>query len=197
MIDINEITDPRARVSQVQSLTDGWGADVVVEVVGHPDVCNEGIRMLARGGRYLELGNINPRMTYKADPSLLVGFNRSIIGVSLYPPEWFTEGNLGGAEEELKRLGAFENEGLFPKAWGEVANIAQFLKAQKLPATGRTNKPEVFARLLALWLRQSCDRSCARIGERLVDFIRGERRSPSRVRPRSRSCAACCTAWSG
>jgi len=86
VIDINQITDPRARVSQVQALTDGWGADVVVEVVGHPDVCNEGIRMLARGGRYLELGNINPRMTYKADPSLLVGFNRSIIGVSLYPP---------------------------------------------------------------------------------------------------------------
>jgi D-arabinose 1-dehydrogenase-like Zn-dependent alcohol dehydrogenase len=42
--------------------------------------------MLSRGGRYLEMGNINPRHTYKADPSLLVGFNRSIHGVSLYPP---------------------------------------------------------------------------------------------------------------
>ena len=60
---------------------------MVVEVVGIPDVVNEGIRMLARGGRYLELGNINARHTYKADPSLLVGFNREIIGVSLYPPD--------------------------------------------------------------------------------------------------------------
>ncbi|MDP6935158.1 MAG: zinc-binding dehydrogenase, partial [Myxococcota bacterium] len=74
------------RVSQVQAWTDGWGADVVVEVVGIPEVVPEGIRMLARGGRYLELGNINPRQTYKADPSLLVGANRSIVGVSLYPP---------------------------------------------------------------------------------------------------------------
>jgi hypothetical protein len=32
------------------------------------------------------MGNINPKMTYKADPSLLVGFNRTILGVSLYPP---------------------------------------------------------------------------------------------------------------
>jgi len=86
VIDISEVDDPRARVGMVQSMTDGWGADVVVEVVGKPEVCNEGIRMLARGGRYLELGNINPKHTYKADPSLLVGYNRSIVGVSLYPP---------------------------------------------------------------------------------------------------------------
>mgnify|MGYP001189823076 CR=1 FL=1 len=85
-INISEIDDPRARVSIVQNMTDGWGADVVVEVVGKPEVVNEGIRMLARGGRYLELGNINPKQTYKADPSLLVGYNRSIIGISLYPP---------------------------------------------------------------------------------------------------------------
>lgn len=87
VIDISEVTDPRARVGLVQQMTDGWGADVVVEVVGKPEVCNEGIRMLARGGRYLEMGNINPKQTYKADPSLLVGFNRSIVGVSLYPPK--------------------------------------------------------------------------------------------------------------
>ncbi len=86
VISIAQVEDPRDRVSQVQSLTGGAGADVVVEVVGIPEVVPEGIRMLARGGRYLELGNINPRMTYKADPSLLVGQNRSIIGVSLYPP---------------------------------------------------------------------------------------------------------------
>ncbi len=91
VIDINDLTDPRERVSRVQDLTGGLGADVVVEVVGIPEVVNEGIRMLTRGGRYLELGNINPRHTYKADPSLLVGFNRSILGVSLYPPRVLEE----------------------------------------------------------------------------------------------------------
>lgn len=87
IVDASEITDPRARVAEVHRLTDGWGADVVVEVVGSPDVVNEGIRMLARYGRYLEIGNISPRRTYKADPSLLVGGNKRIIGVSFYRPE--------------------------------------------------------------------------------------------------------------
>jgi threonine dehydrogenase-like Zn-dependent dehydrogenase len=87
VIDMNEVPDPRKRVGLVMSKLDHWGADVVVEVAGVPEAVPEGIRMLGRGGRYLELGNINPRATYKADPSLLVGQNRSIIGVSLYPPD--------------------------------------------------------------------------------------------------------------
>jgi D-arabinose 1-dehydrogenase-like Zn-dependent alcohol dehydrogenase len=87
VIDINADPDPRARVRKVMTLTDGEGADVVVEVAGLPEVVPEGIRMLARAGRYLEIGNITPRATYKADPSLLVGFNRSIHGVSLYPQD--------------------------------------------------------------------------------------------------------------
>ena len=38
------------------------------------------------GGRYLTLGNIIGRRYYKEDPSILVGGNLSIVGVSLYPP---------------------------------------------------------------------------------------------------------------
>jgi len=85
-IDITEVSDPRQRTQRVLELTGGWGADVVVEVVGLPEVVPEGIRMLARGGRYLEMGSIAPNRTYKEDPSILVGPNRSIIGVSLYTP---------------------------------------------------------------------------------------------------------------
>lgn len=85
VIDMAAVPDGRERVNQVLSMTDGWGADVVVEVAGVPEAVSEGVRMLGRGGRYLELGNINPRHTYKADPSLLTGFNRSMHGVSLYP----------------------------------------------------------------------------------------------------------------
>jgi threonine dehydrogenase-like Zn-dependent dehydrogenase len=85
-IDITEVTEPRQRTQRVLDLTGGWGADVVVEVVGFPEVVPEGIRMLARGGRYLEMGSIAPNRTYKEDPSILVGPNRSIAGVSLYTP---------------------------------------------------------------------------------------------------------------
>jgi threonine dehydrogenase-like Zn-dependent dehydrogenase len=86
-IDASAIDDPRQRAAEVMRLTEGWGADVVVEVAGVPEVVPEGIRMLARYGRYLEVGNISPRRTYKADPSLLVGQNRRIIGVSFYRAE--------------------------------------------------------------------------------------------------------------
>lgn len=86
VIDASELADPRARTARVLELTGGWGADVVVEVVGSPHVLPEGVRMLSRGGRYLVMGSITPKQTYKQDPSLLVGPNRSILGVSLYPP---------------------------------------------------------------------------------------------------------------
>ncbi len=87
VIDVSQVTDARARTQMVMGMTAHWGADVVVEVAGLPQVVPEGIRMLARGGRYCAIGNINPKQTYKEDPSLLVGYNRSIIGVSLYPPD--------------------------------------------------------------------------------------------------------------
>jgi threonine dehydrogenase-like Zn-dependent dehydrogenase len=85
VIDVSQ-TEERARISEVRKLTGGWGADVAVELVGFPQVVPEGIKMLGRGGRYLEMGNINPKMTYEADPSIIVGNNISIHGVSLYEP---------------------------------------------------------------------------------------------------------------
>jgi D-arabinose 1-dehydrogenase-like Zn-dependent alcohol dehydrogenase len=86
IIDLKEYPDGKSRVKKVMELTGRWGADLIVEVVGFPEVMPEGIRMMCRGGRYLTLGNVMPRATYKEDPSILVGGNRSIQGVSLYPP---------------------------------------------------------------------------------------------------------------
>src|SRR5262249_8110183 len=42
-----------------------------------PRVCNEGLRMLGRTGCYLEIGNINPGLTYELDPSTLI-FGESV-----------------------------------------------------------------------------------------------------------------------
>src|SRR5205807_1871595 len=75
------------RVKRVLELSDNWGADVVAELVGHPRVCNEGLRMLGRTGRYLEIGNISPGLTYELDPSWLIFGNRSIIGMVYYEAE--------------------------------------------------------------------------------------------------------------
>ena len=87
LIDIEELPDPDLRVKRALELTDNWGADIVVELVGHPRVCPEGLRMVGRTGRYLEIGNINPGLTYELDPSTLIFGNRSILGMVYYEAE--------------------------------------------------------------------------------------------------------------
>ena len=87
LVDIRELPEPEQRVQRVLELCDGWGADIVAELVGHPRVCNEGLRMLGRTGRYLEIGNINPGLSYELDPSVLVFGNRSILGMVYYEAE--------------------------------------------------------------------------------------------------------------
>jgi threonine dehydrogenase-like Zn-dependent dehydrogenase len=87
IIDIEEFPDSDMRVKRVLELTDNWGADVVAELVGHPRVCTEGLRMVGRTGRYLEIGNINPGLTYELDPSTLIFGNRSILGMVYYEAE--------------------------------------------------------------------------------------------------------------
>jgi threonine dehydrogenase-like Zn-dependent dehydrogenase len=87
LIDLRELSESERRVQRVLELTDGWGADVVAELVGHPRVCHEGLRMLGRSGRYLEIGNINPGLTHELDPSWLVFGNRSILGMVYYEAE--------------------------------------------------------------------------------------------------------------
>lgn len=86
VIDISEVTEEKDRVKAVRKLTDGQGADVVVEVVGHPSAIDEGLKMLAQFGRYVEIGNINVGRTFAFDPSRFVFSNKTMVGVSLYDP---------------------------------------------------------------------------------------------------------------
>ncbi|MCV7200959.1 zinc-binding dehydrogenase [Mycolicibacterium peregrinum] len=86
VIDLNEVTTPKDRAKAVRKLTDGQGADVVVEVVGHPSAIDEGLQMLAQFGRYVEIGNINIGKTFAFDPSRFVFTNKTMVGVSLYDP---------------------------------------------------------------------------------------------------------------
>jgi D-arabinose 1-dehydrogenase-like Zn-dependent alcohol dehydrogenase len=86
-IDLRELPDADARVQRVLELTDGWGADVVAELVGHPRVVPEGLRMVGRTGRYLEIGNISPGLTYEIDPSQLIFRNITMYGMVYYEAE--------------------------------------------------------------------------------------------------------------
>jgi D-arabinose 1-dehydrogenase-like Zn-dependent alcohol dehydrogenase len=87
VIDTRELKLPFERIMKVKMLTGGWGADVVAELVGSPQVVTEGISMLGNGGRYLELGNINPMKYFEFDPSSLVISSKSIFTFMLYPAE--------------------------------------------------------------------------------------------------------------
>ena len=86
VIDINDATTVKDRVQIIRSLTGGHGADVVVEVVGHPSAIDEGLKMLGQFGRYVEIGNINIGKTFEFDPSRFVFANKTMVGVSLYEP---------------------------------------------------------------------------------------------------------------
>ncbi len=86
VLDLNQVATPKDRAKAVRALTDGHGADVVVEVVGHPSAIEEGLQMLGQFGRYVEIGNINAGQTFAFDPSRFVFSNKTMVGVSLYDP---------------------------------------------------------------------------------------------------------------
>lgn len=83
-IDMRELPEPEQRIKRVKDLTGGWGADLVMDVAGFPSVVREGVPMLGPGGRYVEIGNISPGLTYEADPSLWVTSNVAIFGNNHY-----------------------------------------------------------------------------------------------------------------
>jgi threonine dehydrogenase-like Zn-dependent dehydrogenase len=87
VVDLREHPTPAARIARVKALTEDWGADVVLELVGNPGVVDEGLRMVAPEGVYLEIGNINVGWETRFDPSWILFGNRRMIGVAHYEAE--------------------------------------------------------------------------------------------------------------
>ena len=83
-VDLRELPEAAQRIGRVKELTGGWGADVVLELAGFPQVTEEGVQMVGSGGRYVEIGNISPGLTYAADPALWVTQNITILGNNHY-----------------------------------------------------------------------------------------------------------------
>ena len=86
LIDLRELSTVERRVARVIELTGGWGADVVMDLAGFVDVIPEGLQMVGNGGRYVEIGNISPGITYAMDPSILNQRNVSMLGSGFYEP---------------------------------------------------------------------------------------------------------------
>src|SRR5207247_7861804 len=98
-----ELTTAEQRVEAVRELTGGFGADVVADFVGYPDVIPEGLRMLRGGGCYLEVGNIAPGNTFSYDATALVRGNTRLVATSNYSP-WAIPQALAFMRRNLKRF---------------------------------------------------------------------------------------------
>ncbi|MCH2309069.1 MAG: zinc-binding dehydrogenase [SAR202 cluster bacterium] len=86
-IDINDVPSVESRVECVKDLTMGRGGDIVMEVVGYPQVVNEGIQMVRRGGAYVEVGNIWDNSNVTLDMSKIIWGQVKIIPAAHYTPE--------------------------------------------------------------------------------------------------------------
>ena len=55
-VNIEEVTEPEARIARVREIVGGYGADLVMDCAGHPTAGPEGIEFLRNGGTYVEMG---------------------------------------------------------------------------------------------------------------------------------------------
>jgi threonine dehydrogenase-like Zn-dependent dehydrogenase len=84
-INVEEYTTVEARVQRVRELTNGRGADIVMELVGKAELLAEGIDMLSNGGTFVEIGDIVRGREVAIDPSKLLA-GKSILGSLMYRP---------------------------------------------------------------------------------------------------------------
>ena len=101
-VNIEDIPTRQARVSFVRELTRGWGADIVCDFAGVPQVVAEGIEMLKSGGTYLEIGMVSPGHSFEFHPATLVYGSKTIVGVLNYEP-WALQRALAFVKDNLTR----------------------------------------------------------------------------------------------
>jgi threonine dehydrogenase-like Zn-dependent dehydrogenase len=86
VINIDEYATPEARLDRIRALTHGRGADIVLELVGHPSLMEEGVAMLASGGTFVQIGAVPPGATASISPGMLLRGKR-IMGSLMYRPQ--------------------------------------------------------------------------------------------------------------
>ena len=86
IIDIKEYPTADSRMDRVKELTNGIGADVVIELVGFPAAVEEGVRMCRMRGTYLEVGHISPNSMATFDVQKLVANQIRFSAIQHYDP---------------------------------------------------------------------------------------------------------------
>ena len=78
-------------VEKVRQLTDGYGADVVIEAIGLPETWEEALKLVRIGGTVLEFGGCPPETQIKVDTELLHYGEVTVRGVFHATPLHFKE----------------------------------------------------------------------------------------------------------
>jgi L-iditol 2-dehydrogenase len=102
-LDLGDLPAPEQRIEAVRALTGGFGADLVADFVGYPEVVPEGLRMLRSGGAYLEVGSIAPGNLFSYDATALVRGNVRLVACSNYSP-WALAQALAFLRRNLRRF---------------------------------------------------------------------------------------------
>src|SRR5262249_52931551 len=77
-INVDEVATPGSRRERILELTDGEGADVVMELVGVTELIPEGIGYLAPSGTLVEIGHVMAGRTFELDPRAVIRGKRLI-----------------------------------------------------------------------------------------------------------------------
>jgi threonine dehydrogenase-like Zn-dependent dehydrogenase len=79
-IDLDEMKTAEERIQAVRALTAGYGADVVLECVGHPSAITEGMEMCRDGGKYLVLGHYCDAGPISFNPHIITRKQLQVFG---------------------------------------------------------------------------------------------------------------------
>jgi L-iditol 2-dehydrogenase len=78
-------------VKAVQALTEGYGADVVIEAVGRGETYKLAMELARRGGTIIGFGGCPPGTEFACDPNLIHYRSLNILGSYHYTPELFKQ----------------------------------------------------------------------------------------------------------
>lgn len=95
IVDMQEHDAPEERVEQVEALTGGYGADVVLEVTGVSAAFVEALQFARPGGKIVEIGNVNVGKEHEVSiaPGLITRKNVRVQGFVRYHP-WYLHKSL-------------------------------------------------------------------------------------------------------
>lgn len=89
-INMNEYDTVEKRTAKVKELTDGKGADIVMEVTGVPAAFAEGLGYVRPCGKYLTMGNVTLGSNVQFDPAALTKSQVVIYPINRYKP-WYLD----------------------------------------------------------------------------------------------------------